>query len=275
MDKINFENLPSTNTPLSASNLNTMQSNIEKSVVAVGSTQPSTSEKVWIKKGNNLFNKNLGFINAYINVNAEIIADRYNALFNQHIPVKAGETYTVKANQNVFNMYMNFFEADGTFISYQGSATTTQQITVTAPQNAEYALLQFNYDGSTTVTSTIIDSLDLMIVQGQTAGTYEAYVEKEILVKNDNGVFEEFYNEYKIPAFIKSKVVSDTPDSNGFVTTGLDVNNVIIGVSKSNQAGFFTPFIEKNANRLTLKCETWDRYPITTPISLMVHYIEI
>ena len=49
MQKINFQNLPNTTTPISATNLNGMQDNIEESVVYTGTTQPSTSENVWFK----------------------------------------------------------------------------------------------------------------------------------------------------------------------------------------------------------------------------------
>ena len=58
MEKINFQDLPSTDTPIKASTLNTMQSNIEESCVAVSPTQPETNEKVWIQKGKNLSNIN-------------------------------------------------------------------------------------------------------------------------------------------------------------------------------------------------------------------------
>ena len=43
MQKINFENLPSTNTPLSAENLNTMQDNIENAIPTIDSATSTTS----------------------------------------------------------------------------------------------------------------------------------------------------------------------------------------------------------------------------------------
>lgn len=59
MQKITFENLPSTNTPLSASNLNTMQSNIETEIdnhsIVVSATEPTTDRKpLWLKHGSNV-----------------------------------------------------------------------------------------------------------------------------------------------------------------------------------------------------------------------------
>lgn len=43
MNKINFENLPSTNTPLSAENLNLLQDNVENAIPVLDSTISTTS----------------------------------------------------------------------------------------------------------------------------------------------------------------------------------------------------------------------------------------
>ena len=43
------------NTPISAYVLNQLQNKIEKSTVAIGSSEPTTNENVWIKKNNNVF----------------------------------------------------------------------------------------------------------------------------------------------------------------------------------------------------------------------------
>lgn len=54
MKKKNFQDLPNTDTPIKASTLNEMQSNIEESCVEVSPTQPETGEKVWIDNENNI-----------------------------------------------------------------------------------------------------------------------------------------------------------------------------------------------------------------------------
>lgn len=54
MEKINFQDLPNTDTPIKANTLNKMQFNIEESCVAVSPTQPETNEKVWIDNENNI-----------------------------------------------------------------------------------------------------------------------------------------------------------------------------------------------------------------------------
>ena len=65
MDKINFQNGV---TKVNADTFNTFQNNVEKSAVVVSPTQPATNEKVWFKKGKNLFNKNnFVSIESYIN----------------------------------------------------------------------------------------------------------------------------------------------------------------------------------------------------------------
>ena len=53
MDRINFQNNV---TKLDKEMFDTFQNNIEKSAVVVSTTQPTTSEKVWFKKGKNKFN---------------------------------------------------------------------------------------------------------------------------------------------------------------------------------------------------------------------------
>ena len=84
------------------------------------------------------------------------------------------------------------------------------------------------------------------------------------------------YSANYINGLIKSKIVTGTPDSNGFLSTGLGLNNVVLGVANiSENAAFFTPFIERNLNRITLKCETWNRVVITVSVTVTVYYIEI
>lgn len=102
MVKINFENLPSTNTPLSASNLNTMQDNIEDAVngkdISVQNVYSTTETIVgeWID-GKPLYRKVINVGNkptdATINVSnavsdldtlVRISGTAYNATFNQY-----------------------------------------------------------------------------------------------------------------------------------------------------------------------------------------------
>lgn len=177
MNKINFENLPSTNTPLNADNLNDMQSNIEKSVVAIGKTQPSTNENVWIKKGKNLFDKN-NVLNGYrFSSDGALYADSdFSA--TDYIEVNSGTQYTVSWAIQIVQCVC-YYDENKNFISRNGSEKT-----FTTPANCRYI--------RASVATANINSAQ--IEQG-TQTTYEPYVEKEIFVKNDNGVFEKFYSE--------------------------------------------------------------------------------
>jgi predicted acylesterase/phospholipase RssA len=50
MTRIRFEDLPSTNTPRNAENLNKLNN------VVISPTEPTTGEEVWIQRGKNLIN---------------------------------------------------------------------------------------------------------------------------------------------------------------------------------------------------------------------------
>lgn len=182
MEKINFENLPSENTPINQDNLNLMQSNIEKSVVAVGKTQPSTSENVWIKKGKNLFNKN-NVLNGYrFGSDGAPFADS-NYCASDFIQVNNNIQYTINWNIETRECVC-YYDENKTFISRNVSEKT-----FTTPANCKYI--------RASVANSSINSAQ--IEQGSISTTYEAYIKKEILVKNGNGVFEEFFDESDIP----------------------------------------------------------------------------
>lgn len=173
MNKINFENLPSTSTPVNADNLNDMQENIEKSVTYIGSTQPATNEKIWIKKGKNLINK---IINGYELYSADgSIGKNADWCVTDYIEVVAESNYVVSglSSQNKY-----WYDENYNFI---GRVTTNPS---QAPNNAKYVRLN----------SLIAGCSNPILIQGSQIGTYEPYIEKEILVKNDNGIFEEFVN---------------------------------------------------------------------------------
>ena len=229
MEKINFENLPSTNTPLDADTLNGMQSNIEKSVVAVGKTQPSTSENVWIKKGKNLFNLE------------KLISSRTNHGTNQWTNsslkfVSAGNysfsrnVYTIPAELLNKQVTLSFNAVSSTnissdtirnsiFISTTGNesgdvliqalTTTNNRYTATFTptiQNLQITLYATLSDSTTQVTMTISD---IQLEQNSTATTFEPYIKKEILVKNGNSLYENFYNEdnYIQPTILGNAVI--------------------------------------------------------------------
>lgn len=217
MEKINFENLPSTNTPLDADTLNGMQSNIEKSVVAVGKTQPSTSENVWIKKGKNLFDlkklinsrtnhgtnqwtsSSLKFVSAgnysfsrnVYTIPAELLNKQVTLSFN------AVSSTNVSSDTIRNSIFISTTGDESGDVLIQALTTTNTRYTVTFTptiQNLQITLYATLSDAITQVTMTISD---IQLEQNSTATTFEPYIKKEILVKNNNGVFEKFLGEPK------------------------------------------------------------------------------
>lgn len=199
MDKINFENLPSTNTPLDADTLNGMQSNIEKSVVAVSKTQPSTSENVWIKKGKNWFD------NTFYQIRNGIISDvrleSKKIMIKDKINIPQAISLSNDLDLNTYKWAVNIKTDRGT-IDYDSDWINTNSWTVSQSEISEYVLrgnAEIYFVVAKTDDSDInvseMDNYNFQIEVGTTATTLEPYIIKEILVKNDNGVYEEFYTE--------------------------------------------------------------------------------
>ena len=99
MEKINFENLPSTNVPISADNLNLMQDNIENAINGFASSEEgqwtpivSTIEskeptiKYLKQVGEYIKYGNLVWINFYIEANISALNGTYNQLAIRGLP---------------------------------------------------------------------------------------------------------------------------------------------------------------------------------------------
>ena len=177
MDKITFEDLPSETTPVRALKLNEMQANIEKSTVYVGSTTPSTGEKVWIKKGKNLFNKN-SVLQGYSFNGASIVSNPDYAI-SDWIYVKDYEKVYISGSSVTISI--NAYDDNKEYVTTIFSSTNV----VTISSGTAYIKLVCKIDDLNTI----------QIIQGSTSATYESYVNKEILIKNDNNKFEQFYRE--------------------------------------------------------------------------------
>lgn len=178
MDKINFENLPSTNTPLNATTLNNMQNGIEKSANYIGSTQPSTGEKVWVKKGKNLFDKKKTVNGFRYGSDGMLYADSDFSALN-YIEVSSNTQYTVSWTIST-TQCVCYYDGNKSFISRNGSEKT-----FTTPSNCKYI-------GASVLTSNINSA---QIELGSSSTTFEPYIDKEILIKNNAGAFEKLYSE--------------------------------------------------------------------------------
>lgn len=129
MKKINFENLPSTNTPINAANLNQIQSNIEE---VFSGAETMGNIVVSDIKCKNLFNTSL-IVGTWVN-GALVGVSGYTTIRHK-ISVQPNTTYTLSSKDN--NVVF-----DGNLIFYDSSGTMLSQIydfdTFTTPANCYY-----------------------------------------------------------------------------------------------------------------------------------------
>lgn len=245
----------------------------EYSDVVVSPVKPAQG-KVWIKKGKNLFNKSTApILNTYVQTSDNTFVGGYAATRSTYIEIEPNTTYTISKQAGKTFRVATCTDtpvSGGKILSTTANHTGTE-ITITTEANAKYLFINYyNTDNGDTAGEDVIKD-SILIEQGSTATTYEDYIEKEIYVKNDNGVFERFYKEEKI----QSITVKGTPDTNGFLVTGLDCNNFIVGISKTSTSGFFAPYNESTENRLTVNCKNWNGTAITKEVTLTVHYMTL
>lgn len=183
-------------------------------IVNVSKNEPD--EKVWIRRGKNLYNLSERFINAYLNSTTGEEENSNPDALSDFIPIEANKTYTISVKEPIFLITKETFDENKNVLSYN-EASYTDVYTFTTENNAKYVRFWINKDATTKMTKAIIDSLEVMIEQSSTKTAYEPYVVKEILVKNNNGVFEKFYSEKK---WIKQFVLGYSTIDSGLNTTG-------------------------------------------------------
>lgn len=188
--------------------------------ISISPTAPTANESVWIKKGKNLFDKNKQPIVSN-NVSVSVLDTGIkvtNTAQSQNLSAKyivcdltgfEGKQITVSSDilssgNNEALLYLSQSdilgnEDDSTEV-YTGNVTSgklevTITITDTLTNSNKYLLLRL-YGTRTTqaVIGSYITYSNLVVSQGPTV-EYEEYADKEIYVKNDNGVFERFYKD--------------------------------------------------------------------------------
>lgn len=136
-----------------------------------------TTSLVFVK-GKNLFNKN-NVLNGYRFGSDGALYAESGFFATDFIEVNSNTQYTVSwAIQTT--QCVCYYDENKNFISRNSSNQT-----FITPANCKYI--------RASVFNGVINSAQ--IEQGSSATSYKPYVEKEILVKNDNGVFEKFYSE--------------------------------------------------------------------------------
>lgn len=195
MQKIEFKNLPNTDTPISAENLNAIQDNVENEIndssVVVSATEPTENnrKKIWMQKSRNMFNKNDWEI-GYIDESGNNATASTNFRLKDYIKVKPNTTYTISANTIMKTFRLHEYKSDNTYIKFT-YATDKQSLTITTSADTRYLRFSGNYNSSTH-TQAIIDGLEIQLEQGMERTEYEPIIDNKIYIKNDNDVYEEF-----------------------------------------------------------------------------------
>lgn len=124
------------------------------------------------RSGKNLLQTS-NWINAYISSDGVIMNANNNCLFDGYIKVTPNTQYTVSSNRKLTNISISEFTNDQLFIQ-RTQVNSISSSTIITTTTTQYVRVAFNYDGSTTITQTIIDSLELQLEKGQKT-SYEPY----------------------------------------------------------------------------------------------------
>lgn len=125
----------------------------------------------------NMLNKSLGFRNGYINTSGNFVSQNFTATFNHKIEVEVGETYCFSTNTNVDNLVISMFGENDTYKT-RTKISNTDRIVQLIPNNVSYIYVAVNYNNSSTMTSSIIDNLEIMVEHNNTrTEPYEDYSE--------------------------------------------------------------------------------------------------
>lgn len=174
---------------------------LSKAEVYVGAEEPTTGEKVWLRKGKNVFNFyniQTKYPNAKLNTksnNSFSITNIGNwayALLNLNL--KPNTIYTLSADvTNSNGAYCGFYIDNNIDGCKNGDKSFKSAITFTTDETGVQNVFAYvNRSATTTASTYTVTFNNVQLEQGSKATSYEAYIEPQIFVRNSNGVYEEF-----------------------------------------------------------------------------------
>ena len=158
--------------------------------VIISPTKPETGEEVWIQKGKNLFKKT-NVING-IGPTSEGGFSVQSQCTTSYVKVIPGETYVISSNVDrswVYNISKNIPKVGEEATSWM--VASGKSVRVNIPSGYSYLNIRSHSESNNE------DNLgqDIQVEQNTSVTEYEPYIDKKIYIKNDNGVYEEFYDE--------------------------------------------------------------------------------
>lgn len=179
-----------------------------KHLIKVDSTQSATEEMVWMKRGKNLFNF---YINSYKTGTHNASIDSINSS-NRFVLRVSGDyarvgctvsglmpntTYTISTavsngNGNTCGLYISSSVNDT-----RNSTSFTASLTGQSNANGEFYFEFYGNRTAISISNTVTFN-NIQLEQGSAVTSYEEYIDRKILVKSENGVYEEFISKKEI-----------------------------------------------------------------------------
>lgn len=172
--------------------------------VIISPTEPTTNERVWLKKGKNMFNKNAFSSYVWFNSDGSTYSTNDNHIISEYIEVKPNTQYTFMLNVDAFISIRGYDKNKNQTETYIDS--TAQTITFRTNENTFFVKVGIG-NGLNYINNSI------QLEPGEVATSCEEYIEPTILVKNSNGVFEEFIKKQNRFVKLSGQVVFDSASS--------------------------------------------------------------
>lgn len=234
IDNVDHEVTPAVwegNTPLSPFVLNKMQSNIENAIsesgVIVSAVEPTGAnrEKIWLQKGENLFNyETSNYLLAYSQITemkivASTSSDNHRS---SYIKCKPNTTYTIKkkAGHSFRVSTTTNVPAIGVTLNKTMADHTATTITITTGENDNYIFFTC-YSSVNGDTGNYIDMYKTVIIEEGTN-----IISDKMYVLNDNNVYEEFMPKEKIEKVTQNLTLNTTYAKGGTVNY-IKSNNIV------------------------------------------------
>lgn len=172
--------------------------------ITVSPITPDTSQRVWLKKGKNLFNKNA--ILEYNELQGSTGKAIYSASFfvSEYIEIEPSTDYYVSGKTSGSSNC--FYDENYNFISTTSGVITGK---ITTPATAKFLRINASLSEKNN---------DIQIEKGSTATSYEEYILPQILVDNRN-----FYSQENL----KDVLVRIKDDTTNFVIAPNHLNNIM------------------------------------------------
>lgn len=158
--------------------------------------------------------------------------------------------YTISLATSIFTLNIVFYNENKEFISRNMIEKTGGTFITT--NNTKYIRIFMNKDNLTTMTQSIIDSFNIMLVLGTKVAEYEPYLHNEkIHILNDDNMYEEFIKKEE------KTILYDNPSgNNGTITLSDSAENYnyieIFFFSGKNYAYYSTKIANPNGKNTQL-----------------------